>query len=60
VLHIESACFSIPTVGRILMVRRNTMLKFAQGLELVEIWPDHLDDGLRDLARRLDRPDLTQ
>jgi hypothetical protein len=26
----------------------------------VEIWPDRLDDGLRDLAQRLDRPDLIQ
>ncbi|MCX7824272.1 MAG: DEAD/DEAH box helicase [Verrucomicrobiae bacterium] len=30
----------------------------ALGYRVVEIWPDHLDDGLRDLAQRLDRPDL--
>jgi hypothetical protein len=28
------------------------------GYRVVEIWPDHVDDGLRDLAQRLDRPDL--
>ncbi|MBK9138901.1 MAG: DEAD/DEAH box helicase [Verrucomicrobia bacterium] len=32
----------------------------ALGYRVVEIWPDHLDDGLRDLAQRLDRPELTQ
>jgi superfamily II DNA/RNA helicase len=30
----------------------------ALGYRVVEICPDHLEDGLRDLAHRLDRPDL--
>ena len=31
----------------------------APGSRVVQICPDHPDDGLRDLTQRLDRPDLT-
>ncbi len=32
----------------------------ALGYRIVEIWPERLDEGLRDLPQRLDRPDLMQ
>jgi G:T-mismatch repair DNA endonuclease (very short patch repair protein) len=32
----------------------------ALGYRVVEIWPDRPDDGLHDLAQRLDRPELMQ